>query len=349
MRKKYIFIPVFILFSILHLSAQSISFPDDENERGYFDRLYLRYEAEAGKCETNGTFLEPTYDQRELQSEASNQSAVQLIAKNSYVQWTNEKIADGLTIRFSLPDNTEGKGTTGNLALYVNGDSLQEITLNSYWAWQYILKTGNKYPDNLPDTSTKFPRMRFDEIHLKLSSKIPVNATFKLVKTDENNTPYTIDFVELEEVPEAVTFESITDENKVEYSPDDGKLQYFISGNAGKTIFLPEGKYEVDNRIYITGDNTKIVGAGIWYTEIYFTASSDDKSTYDQRGIETNNSNVVLEGLYLNTINNKRYYNQDDRYQVGKGVMGSFGSNSTIKNVWAEHFECGDGSTVQII
>ena len=183
--------------------------------------------------------------------------------------------------------------------------------------------------------------MRFDEIHLKLSSKIPVNATFKLVKTDENNTPYTIDFVELEEVPEAVTFESITDENKVEYSPDDGKLQYFISGNAGKTIFLPEGKYEVDNRIYITGDNTKIVGAGIWYTEIYFTASSDDKSTYNQRGIETNNSNVVLEGLYLNTINNKRYYNQDDRYQVGKGVMGSFGSNSTIKNVWAEHFECG--------
>ena len=86
----------------MHLSAQSISFPDDENERGYFDRLYLRYEAEAGKCETNGTFLEPTYDQRELQSEASNQSAVQLIAKNSYVQWTNEKIADGLTIRFSV-------------------------------------------------------------------------------------------------------------------------------------------------------------------------------------------------------------------------------------------------------
>ena len=79
----------------------------------------------------------------------------------------------------------------------------------------------------------------------------------------------------------------------------------------------------------------------MWYTEIYFTASSDERSTYSQRGIETNNSNIVVEGLFLNTVNNKRYYNNDDRYQVGKGLMGSFGSNSVVRNVWAEHFECG--------
>ena len=65
------------------------------------------------------------------------------------------------------------------------------------------------------------------------------------------------------------------------------------------------------------------------------------KNTYSQRGIETGSSNVVIEGLFLNTVNNKRYYNNDDRYQVGKGLMGSFGTNSVIRNVWAEHFECG--------
>jgi len=341
MRKKDLLVVVLFLVSVLNLNAQSISFADDESQRGYFDHSYLRYEAEPGKCETTGTFLQPTYDQRELQSEASNQSAVQLIAKDSYVQWKNKNAADGLTIRFSLPDDTVGKGTTGNLILYVNGDSVQNIPLNSYWAWQYILKTGNKYPDNTPNSSTKFPRMRFDEIHVKLSGKIPANATFRFVKADENTIPYVIDFAELEEIPTPVTFESIADENKIAYSPDKGKLQYFVAQNTGKTIFLPEGKYEVDNRIYITGDNTKIVGAGMWYSEIYFTASSDDKSTYSQRGIETNNNNIVLEGLYLNTVNNKRYYNNDDRYQVGKGVMGSFGSNSTIRNVWIEHFECG--------
>jgi hypothetical protein len=91
----------------------------------------------------------------------------------------------------------------------------------------------------------------------------------------------------------------------------------------------------------------------MWYTEIYFTASSDQKGTYSQRGIETYSGNIVLDGLYLNTVNNKRYYNNDDRYQVGKALMGSFGSGSVIKNVWAEHFECGawieaaDGLTVQ--
>ena len=45
--------------------------------------------------------------------------------------------------------------------------------------------------------------------------------------------------------------------------------------------------------------------------------------------------------MYLNTVNNKRYYNNNDLYQVGKGVNGSFGSNSTIRNLWVEHFECG--------
>lgn len=341
MRQINLFIIVFIWFSMANTSAQSISFSDDANERGYYNRDYLRYEAEQDKCTTDGVILEPTYDQRYIQSEASNQSAIQLITRNTYVQWTNDEVADGLTIRFSLPDDAEGKGTTGNLILYVDGDSVQTFTLSSYWAWQYILKSGSKYPDNIPDADTKFPRMRFDEMHFKLDTEIPVNATFKLVKADENETPYTIDFVELEKVPDALTFDSVPDENKVLYTPEEGTLQNFISQNTGKTIFLPGGKYDVDNRITINGDGTKIIGAGMWYTEIYFTASSDDKSTYNKRGIETYSSNITLEGFYLNTINNKRYFNNDPVYQVGKGLMGSFGSNSGIRNLWIEHFECG--------
>ena len=335
-------IPVVLLLCVVsQMSGQSVSFADDEKERGYIDRPYLRYEAEPDKCETTGSFTDPSYDQRYIQCEASNQVAVQLVSMDSFVQWTNDRAADGLTLRFSLPDDPEGKGTTGNLILYVDGDSVQTISLNSYWAWQYILRSGSKYPDNTPDEEAKFPRMRFDEVHLRLDREIPENATFRLAKADDNDVPYTIDFVELEEIPEAVAFESITDENKILYTPEDGNLPYFISQNPGKTIYLPEGKYEVDGRIIITGDRTKLIGAGMWYTELYFTASSDDKSTYNKRGIETYSSNVVLEGLYLNTVNNKRYYNNDPVYQVGKGLMGSFGSGSTIRNLWIEHFECG--------
>ena len=330
-----------LLLSIFAFEAypQHVSFPDDAIERGYYNRPYKRYEAESGKCQTNGNILQPSFNQTTLQSESSNQIATQLTEKDSYIQWTNDEAADGLTIRFSIPDSIDGKGTKGTLGLYVNDIYVQNIVLDSYWAWQYILFSGNKYPDNTP-LNTKFPRMRFDELHLKLDAKIPARATFKLVKTDTNASPYTIDFVELEPVPDPVTFEQIPDANKVMYDSS-VPLSTFIFQNGGKTIYIPAGKYTEASKIQILNDNTKLIGAGMWYTEIYFSASSDVRATYANRGIFTDNSQVIVDGLYLNTVNNKRYYDNNSSYQVGKGFMGGFGSNSIIRNVWVEHFECG--------
>lgn len=340
MKKNNLVLFFLLLISTSDTLAQHVSFPDDKIERGYFTRTYKRYEAEIRKCQTNGNILIPTYNQTAIQSEASNQVATQLINKDSYIKWINDEAADGLTIRFSLPDGPNGEGTTGTLALYVNDEYIQDLTLNSFWAWQYTLISGsNKYPDNTPST-TKFARMRFDEMHWKLNNKIPTGATFKLVKKDDNTTPYTIDFVELEPVPAPVTYESITDENKVMYDAS-VSLVSFIDNNGGKTIYIPAGIYDVSNRILIRYDNTKLIGAGMWYTQIYFSASSDDITTYSRRGIHSNNNGIVVDGLYLNTVNNKRYYLNNSSYQVGKGFMGGWGSNSVIRNVWVDHFECG--------
>jgi len=340
MKKSNLLLSFFVVASTWNVLAQHVAFPDDAIERGYYDRTYKRYEAETGKCVTTGNILVATYDQSTLQSEATNQVATQLIAKDSYIQWVNDEAADGLTIRFSLPDVPSGVGTTALLALYVNDQFIQDVTLNSYWAWQYTVKYGSpKYPDNIPSTS-KFARMKFDEMHVKLATKIPAGATFKLVKPYDNATPYTIDFAELEPVPDPVTFESIADTNKVMYDSS-VSLARFILSNGGKTIFIPPGKYADENRIMITTDHTKLIGAGMWYTEINFIASSDSKTTYANRGIETNNSDIVIDGLYLSTVNNKRYYSNNSNYQVGKGFMGGFGTGSVIRNVWVEHFECG--------
>jgi hypothetical protein len=362
------------LFLILHLclpllaNAQSVAFPDDAIQRGYYSRPYLRYEAEAGdcvqRCVTNGAILPPTHNQTAVQSEASNQSAVQLIEQGDFVQWTNEQQADGLTIRFSLPDSvqtdtlpyysagtqiwdtvyvTHGAGIKGNIALYVNDNFVRNITLNSYWAWQYFTKTSTNHADNTPNANTKFPRMRFDEVHIKLAQKIPAGATFELRKTDSNLTPYTIDFVELENVPAPVLFSDITDENKVAYNPEtDGGINAFIGNNRGKTIYIPEGKFESGYAIDIATANTKIIGAGMWHTELFFNASSDRQNTFNRRGIKLNAPNLVIEGLSLNTINNKRYYNNNSSNQVGKGIFGgTAGANCTVRNVRSEHFECG--------
>lgn len=332
------------------LRAQSVSFPDDSRKRGYYDRPYKRYEAEPGKCASDGCFLSPTYVQTELQSEASNAVALQLIERGSSVQWVNEEAAAGMVIRFSLPDDREGKGLKGNLALFVDDRFVQDIELDSYWAWQYAaLGGGQTYPDNLPGAD-KFARMRFDEVHFRLPADIPAGSTFKLVKTDANARPYTIDFVELEPVPAPVRFESLPDADKVAYSTADGPLEAFIASHGGRTIYLPEGRYEVSERIRLTAPGTKLIGAGMWYTEIYFSSPSDRADTYAKRGIETDQDRIVLEGFSVNTCNNRRYYVDANgrNGQVGKGLMGSFGSHSTVRNVWIEHFECGawiDGAT----
>ena len=337
----FLFISLFLL-CVSNLLSQSVSFPDDAKNRGYYDRPYKRYEAEPGKCLSNGLFLSPTSVQTELQSESSNAVATQLIEKDSYIQWRNDEAADGMVIRFSIPDGKDGKGTTGELALFVNGKYVQNITLNSYWAWQHALYTGQVYPDNVP-ASNKFARMRFDDVRIKLANKIPKGAIFKLVKVDDNTAPYTIDFVELEPVPAPVSFESIKDLNKVKYDTSEGTLDKFIANNGGKTIYIPSGKYDVSERIFINAPDTKIIGAGMWYTEIFFSALSDNEETYPKRGIVSNQNNTVLDGLYITTANDRRYYILPNARtgQVGKGVMGSYGTNSIIKNVWIEHFECG--------
>ena len=334
MRKTKLGITVIaMLFGVIIVSfAQSISFPDDAIQRGYHDRPYKRYEAESGKCTTNGTILSASHDQRTLQSEASNQVATQLSVQNSYIQWTCDEAADGMVIRFSIPD-----GTTGVIALYAGSTKIQDIALDSKWAWQYFPSTNEndgRYAYNTPG-ATRFPRMRFDEVRVKLTDKIPAGSTFRLVK-EHGTSIYTIDFVELEPIPAKVD------------APADaaiwngsGLLDDFINTRSGQTIYIPEGKYDLGYRVRITAGNVKIIGAGMWYTQLHFTADPGSDN-FRERGIEASGSNITLDGLYLTTVNDRRYRNYgSSSEQVGKGLMGSFGNNSTIQKIWATHFECG--------
>ena len=318
------------------LSAQHSTFfdADDALGRGYVERPYLRYEAEPGMIHSyQGAFLTPTFDQRTIQSEASNQQALNLVNVGDFVQWKNSEAADGMVIRFSIPDGVNGGGTTGKLNLYVDDTFVQEIELNSRWAWQYFFAGNSSYAHNEPAPG-RFPRMRFDEVRVKLENKIPQNATFKLEKADAGAGAYTIDFVELELIPARV--EKPIGENVVEYSGDGSDLSNFISNNGGKTIYISEGEYDIPVRLRMNVNNTKLIGAGMWYTQLHFTASP----TSNSRGIEANGSNVEVSGFYITTENERRYISYTSG-ATGKGFEGSFGTNSKISDVWVTHFECG--------
>lgn len=329
--------------TVASLHAQCVIFEEDAIGRGYIDRPWQRYEAEPDLCSTNATFLLPpdTYSQRPLQAEASGGTALALENAGDYVSWIIDRPGRGVTLRFSIPDSEDGKGMKGSLTLRCSdGREPVRIPLDSYWAWQYtvIAHANEKYPDNTPSPD-KFPRMRFDEATLLLDNDIPSGATLTLEKTEDDGIVYTIDFLELEPVAAPLTFADIEAPDKVEY--DGTGLSGFISRNGGRTIFLPAGHYNESRPITITSPDTKIIGAGMWHTTINFTASSDDRHTFGARGIASNQSRTELHGVTLNTVNNKRYFENDASFQVGKGLNGSWGEDSYVSHVRIDHFECG--------
>jgi len=316
---------------------------DPDMLRGYYDAPYKRYEAEVGKCIGNATFLPPSEYIPDVQSEASNNIAASLINANDYIEWICEEAADGMVIRFSIPDAPEGGGTKGSVALFVDEKKMTDIVLDSYWAWQYRTEPageGNFYFDNTPGAG-RLARMRFDELRVKLDKKIPAGSRFRLQKMDDNTTPYTIDFIELEPVPAPRTYEDILDGAGIKYDVEkDGDLNDFIITHAGKTIYLPPGKYDVKRKIWISKGNTKLIGAGSWHTEIYFSADPNSPDTRWERGIWSDHT-TTIEGIFMNTSNERRYFDYQGGIPMGKGLEGTFGKGSVIKDVWIEHFECG--------
>jgi hypothetical protein len=165
--------------------------------------------------------------------------------------------------------------------------------------------------------------MRFDEVRLKLPAKIAKGGSLKLVRKSGN---IHIDFAELE----AVAAEVKPEPSDLVYSGDGSDLQVFIDNKGGgKAIYLPAGVYNVNRELYFGVPNTKLKGAGMWYTNIIFT-----NEAYLQGGLRANARDISFSDLSLNTTRNSR----SSSY---KGINGVFTSGSVIKNVWAEHFECG--------
>ena len=324
--------------AVTSMHAQVWSFATDAQERGYYTRPYERYEAEEGWCEAQGFFLSPSDDQRDLQSEASHQQALQLQSETDSVSWTIGTAGEGLTLRFSLPDNEQGTGRTGEIDIYAGGEKVGSLHLDSRWAWQYC---NANYPQNAPLSGNVIIRMRFDEVHVRLSRTVQSGERLTLRKAFDDGLPYTIDFIELEPVPAKVEYADVEGSNKVAFDGN-GDIADFIAQHEGQTIYIPEGQWETSKRIYLRNqNNTHLIGAGMWWTEIYYSAPSDNINTYSNRGIEASADNLIVEGIYFNTACRQRYYNQEDSKQVGKAFMGGWGTGSVIRNCWVEHFECG--------
>ena len=298
---------------------------------------YTRYEAEEAS-RSDGTTLERSDDLESTAIEASGQSYVALKDQNSSLDFTATSAANALDLRFTLPDHASGQ-----VQVYINDDLAATLSLSSETAWQYVYKE-SVYDEPTLAPGTAHKRFRFDEVHTLLNGQVQKGDHVRIVKVDQNDTEYGIDFIELEQAAPAIERPegavSIADYNSAKpgdgVADDDALISAMdaAANTSSKVVYIPAGTWEFSRKIGIDHPGLTFQGAGLWYTNIFFTS--------DQReggGIVFNPgaSNETLTDFYMSS-NLKSRFGEGAQY---KGFAGAAGVNTRVANVWVEHFECG--------
>ena len=301
---------------------------------GYGAKMpYTTHEAENASVE-NGATIQQSTDMESTAVEATNQTYVELPKKDAAVTFNVTEPANALNVRYTIPD-----GASGQLDVQVNGSSVGNLDLSSHSAWQY-LKGDHEYDQAIDGSSARF---RFDETRLLLKDiQLKSGDKISLVKKKDDNVPYGIDFIELEQAPAPVAQgeNSINIVDKGASANDDiddtaALLAAVEEAKAsGKSVYIPEGRFNFDKQVNIEADNLKISGAGVWYTQLHFTS---DKRYGGGIVFGHNSNGIELSNLYMDSNLTSRY-NEDAQY---KAISGTLGKDSKIHDIWVQHFEVG--------
>ena len=301
---------------------------------GYGAKMpYTTHEAENASVE-NGATIQQSTDMESTAVEATNQTYVELPKKDAAVTFNVTEPANALNIRYTIPD-----GASGQLDVQVNGSSVGNLDLSSHSAWQY-LKGDHEYDQVVDGSSARF---RFDETRLLLKDiQLKSGDKISLVKKKDDNVPYGIDFIELEQAPAPVAQGensiSIVDKGASANDDSDDTAALLAAVEeakaSGKSVYIPEGRFNFDKQVNIEADNLKISGAGVWHTQLHFTS---DKRYGGGIVFGHNSNGIELSNLYMGSNLTSRY-NEDAQY---KAISGTLGKDSKIHDIWVQHFEVG--------
>lgn len=301
---------------------------------GYGAKMpYTTHEAENATVE-NGATVQQSTDMESTAVEATNQTYVELPKKDAAVTFNVTEPANALNVRYTIPD-----GASGQLDVQVNGSSVGNLDLSSHSAWQY-LKGDHEYDQAIDGSSARF---RFDETRLLLKDiQLKSGDKISLVKKKDDNVPYGIDFIELEQAPAPVAQSensiSIVDKGASANDDSDDTAALLAAVEeakvSGKSVYIPEGRFNFDKQVNIEADNLKISGAGVWHTQLHFTS---DKRYGGGIVFGHNSNGIELSNLYMDSNLTSRY-KEDAQY---KAISGTLGKNSHIHDIWVQHFEVG--------
>jgi alpha-1,3-glucanase-like protein/List-Bact-rpt repeat protein/HYDIN/CFA65/VesB family protein len=291
---------------------------------------WITYEAE--NMTNTGTVLGPSYAGNDVPSESSGRQCVQLSTNGAFMQFTAQTNANGIVVRYSVPDTTNGVGTNYTLSLYTNGIFAAELPMTSQYSWLY-----GAYPfTNIPTNGS--PRNFFDEVRTNGWTINPGDVIRLQKNASDTASFYDIDLVDLENVPKSISPPGGSVSVKASGAAGDGvtddtsAIQNCISGNSN--VYLPPGNYKVTGLINIPSGRT-IQGAGMWYTTLV-----GDPTLYTNSSrrvtLNGNGSNIHLSDI---AITGKLNYRNDN--EPNDGIGGSYGTGSTISNMWVEHTKTG--------
>jgi hypothetical protein len=288
---------------------------------------------EAEQATTTGTVLGPDYTGRTPAREASGRRCVRLSKTGQYLEFPAQADAQGIVVRYSIPDSADGVGADATLGLYINGKLRSKLPMTSRYSYLY-----GEYPFNNKPASGS-PRNFWDEVRL-MPGSIHAGDVIRLQKdADDVAAEYLIDLIDLEPVPAPLAKPenslSVTDFGATADDQSDDRAAFLAAIAAAreqkKSVWIPPGRFVVKGAINVS--DVAIQGAGMWHS----TLVGVDAYTPENRvAFYGDGSNVTLADF---AIIGKLNYRNDSEPNDGLGE--SFGSGSTIRNIWVEHTKTG--------
>jgi hypothetical protein len=285
------------------------------------------YKTETAK--TNGVVLGPDYTDQSPVREASGRQCVRLSQSGDFIEFNAKTDANGVVVRYCVPRNTED----ATLSLYVNGTLRSRLPMTSKYCYVY----GN-YPFNSNPASGS-PRRFWDEVR-EMPGQIRAGDTIRLEKDrGDIASQYLIDFVELEAVapplPQPRNSVSVADFGAKADGSVDAHDAFVgtiaVARTEHKTVWIPAGEFLVKGPIKVK--DVAIAGAGMWYSTL---RGVDDYRSENRVAVLGDGSNISLSDFAI--VGNLTYRKDSE---VNDGLGGSFGTGSSIRNIWVEHTKTG--------
>ncbi len=294
-------------------------------------------EIEAEDAGTNGTVIGSDRLYTHLPSEASGRRAVTLNGAGKYVEFTLTKPANAMSVRYSVPDGSNGTGQSTPVDLLVNGSKLKDLTFTSKYAWYY---GGYPFSNNPGDGN---PHHFYDETRTMFGSTLAQGTKVRIQAS--GSLPVTVDLADFESVGSPIAQPSgslsVDDFGAAKNSSTDSTAAFQAAVDAGmaqgKVVYIPQGTYTLYGHVIV--DGVTLAGAGPWYSVL--------------TGRDPNNRSRAagIYGKYVSDGGPSQHVTLKDFAIIGEitervdadqvNALGGAMSNSVVDDLWLEHTKVG--------